>query len=56
MVLNMFEKSAFFAAYVKEKQVIDAALIKAAQEAAKKVSLKEAFTISSSELSQRKAA
>lgn len=57
MVLNLFEKSVFFNAYIKEKHAIDAAIAKAAQEAASKISLKEAFSIAgSSNKSYRKAA
>jgi hypothetical protein len=45
MVLNLSEESAFFCAYIKEKNAIDAALASAAKEASAKISLKQAFLI-----------
>lgn len=46
MISYIFNTSAFFDAYIKEKQIIDAAVIKAAQDAASKVNLQKAFAVS----------
>lgn len=45
MIKNIFGTSAFFDAYIKEKHVIDVAIIKAAQDSGSKVDVKKAFLV-----------
>jgi hypothetical protein len=45
MIHDLSVNSVFFNAYIKEKSVIDAAVVKAVQEAAKKVNIRQAFLV-----------